>query len=329
MKTLILTIMMLCCAAAGMAQSVPDVPTEVATIQELKAEVDKHKDGSTSYANIRLTADVYLSDLPPGTFCSIFSGILDGDGHTIWAAHPEQGHDGGGHYKRGYLFTNAEGATFKNLTFRNIREDNEDWDDQAIIVQIARSGCVFDNITFDNVSVFADDNNVGSVAGTASDCTLSNIKVINSDFTTDANNCGAVVGVANGCTFTNIEVVKCESTTDDDQVGGVVGNANGCTFTDVAVRGSLITNYETRAGGIVGNSHNSTYIRCITDDQSCVCTDDNAETTSIRLVYDEDALRPDRSAASGAPTFSLAGKQVDKSYRGIVIRDGKKVLLGF
>lgn len=159
----------------------------VETLQQFQDAVknDLSEDGTMSYSKIRLTADLFLSDLSERTFNNTFCGNLDGDGHTIWAARPEVQHDGGGHYKRTYLFTYSKGATYRNLTFKDIRVQSEDNYYQAIITSQAVSQSVFENITLDHVSVFGDENYVGSVAGAVTNCVLKNIVVKNSDFTTD------------------------------------------------------------------------------------------------------------------------------------------------
>ena len=106
MKKILFSLLMLCCMTAAWAVPVGDGSYTAATMQELTEAIGS----GTSNARIKLTADIYMSDLGIGdagrhTLCSTFSGTLDGNGHTIWAARPEVQHDGGGHYHRQYLFT--------------------------------------------------------------------------------------------------------------------------------------------------------------------------------------------------------------------------------
>lgn len=232
-------------------------------------------------AKVRLTEDVYMSDLGEGesgrhTLCSTFKGILDGDGHTIWAARPEIQHDGGGHYHRQYLFTYCDGATIKNVTIKDFRVQSEDNYNQAIITSQAKNGCVFENITLDNVSVFGNKDNVGAVTGYTpenSNCKFTNITVRNSDFTTDGDQSGCVVGHAQKCIFKNITIENSHSTADDEKAGGVVGRADNCTLNDIKILGCLIKTNGYYVGGVAGYSVNSNFTNCATDDQSCVYAD--------------------------------------------------------
>lgn len=281
MKKLLTLTLALICVMLAKAESEPlhvdaegfyEVSTAPQLLQAVKSNLSS--DGKTSYAKIRLKSDIYLSDFSGGTLCSTFGGTLDGDGHTIWAARPEVTHDGGGHYARGFIFTHAKGATFKNLTYRNQRQGNPDWDNQAIITQDAET-CTFDGITFDNVSVWSHHDNAGAVAGYANDCKFSNITVRNSDFTADGDCVGAVVGDAKDCRFTNIEINSCECTADDDCAGGMAGKVYNSKIANIDVKNSYVTVNGCKAGGVVGSAEYTDHSYCVIDDQSCVCSDGN------------------------------------------------------
>lgn len=270
---------MLCSMATAYAQD-PNIQVSsdgyylVGTLQKFQDAVKNNlsSDGSKSYSKIRLTKDLYLSDLSERTFNNTFCGTLDGDGHTIYGGKDSQ-LDGVGHYKRTYLFTYSENATYKNLTFKNIRVESSDNNNQCIITSQAKNNCVFENITFDNVSTWTKKCRTGAAAGYAYNSTFTDIRILNSDFTVDDDYSGTLLGDADGCTFTNIEVNHCESTTHDDYTGGVVGFSANSTFTDVTVKKSIIRNYEEACGGVSGGSRYSTYTRCKTDDETNVRSD--------------------------------------------------------
>ena len=278
MKKILFSLLMLCCMTAAWAEPWPPKVYEVGTLEELKEVISHRMANDKCFAEIKLTADIYMSDLGEGesgrhTLCSTFSGTLDGNGHTIWAARPEVQHDGGGHYHRQYLFTNCDGATIKNVTFKDFRVQSEDNLNQAIITSQAKNSCVFENITLDHVSVFCNKDNVGAVSGYTDHCTFTNITVKNSDFTTDQHQSGAVVGHAENCTFTNIWVKNCESTTDDGKSGGMAGHADYCTISDVKVLGTFVWTNSRYGGGVVGFSEHTSLTNCVVDDQSCVWVD--------------------------------------------------------
>ncbi len=231
------------------------------------------------HAKVRLTADIYLSDLGADfddTFCSTFYGVLDGDGHAIKGDHYADNTTE--RRNRNYLFTYSEGATFKNLTFKHIRKNSQDHSNQAIITSQAKNNCVFENITFENVGNFSNYNNVGAAAGYAYNSTFTNITVKNSDFTVDDNYVGSVVGDADKCTFTNIEIINCKTYAHDDCAGGVVGHSRNCKFMDVAIKSGHIQADGTCAGGVAGKAvDNSCFTNCVTYDQASVYADGTSD----------------------------------------------------
>lgn len=274
MKKILFSLLMLCCMTAAWAGG--DDFVEVASAEQMWNVLS----GNAS-AKVRLTADIYMSDLGEDesgrhTLCSTFKGILDGNGHTIWAARPEVTHNSTGHYHRQYLFTYCDGATFKNLTFKNFRVQSVDHHNQAVITSQAKNGCVFENITFDKISTYVGDShdNTGAVVGYATtNCTFKNITVKNSDFTADNNQAGAVVGHAKNCTFENIKVEHCESTARNSYSGGVAGRTDDCTISNVEILGSFIKSDGLYGGGVVGYAENTHFTNCVVDDQSCVFVD--------------------------------------------------------
>lgn len=279
MKKILFTLfLLLCCMTAAWAQPWPPAVYEVGTLERLKEVISHRMADGKCIADIKLTADIYMSDLGEGesgrhTLCSTFSGTLDGDGHTIWAARPEVTHNSTGHYHRQYLFTYCDGATIKNLTFKNFRIDSRDHHNQAVITSQAKNGCVFENITFDKISTYVGDghDNTGAVAGYATtDCVFRNITVKNSDFTADNCQSGAVVGHAMNCTFENIKVEYCESTARNAYSGGVVGRSDLCIFNNVEILGKIIQSNGIYAGGVAGYSTWSHYTNCTIDDCTAV-----------------------------------------------------------
>ncbi|MBQ0022570.1 MAG: hypothetical protein KBT29_04955, partial [Prevotellaceae bacterium] len=218
-------------------------------------------------AKFKLMDDIYLTDIAVGTFCSTFKGTLDGDGHTIYGSHD------GTRQNKTYLFTYSDGAIFKNLNFYNIRIDNRDNHNQAVITSQAMNGCVFENITFDKISTYVGgkhDNTGAAAAYATTNCTFTNITVKNSDFTADKNQSGCVVGHAMNCTFTNIKVEHCESTARNAYSGGVAGRADNCTFDGVEVLNSYILSWNQYTGGIAGYSKETKFENCTIDDQSLI-----------------------------------------------------------
>ncbi len=255
MKKILLSILMLCSMTAAWAIPIGDGTYIAATLSELQAAINGQLSDGTSTAVIKLTADIYLNDCPE--LCRTFKGTLDGNGYTIYAGDNNAHHDDRGFAHGKYLFTYSEGATFKNLNFKDFRADTDEHSNWSFLTSQATDGCVFENITFDHVSLWAKLDNGGAVAGYANGCTFKNITVKNGDFTVSRNSVGTVVGHAVSCTFTNIEVSNCAATSERDHAGGVVGHSDNCTFTDINIHDCHITAHGISAGGVAGYAVNN------------------------------------------------------------------------
>ncbi len=262
---------MLCSMTAAWAgPTIVDGFYFVENVQQFQDALNKNisTDGKESHTKIRLMADIYLSDLNERrTFFNTYCGTLDGNGHTIWAARPEVQHDGGGHYHCQYLFTYAKNATFKNLTFKNMRVQSEDHSNQCVITSQA-TNCTFENITFDNVSVFSNEDNAGAVTGIATNCTLTNITVLNSDFTVDSNNAGGIAGESENSTFTACKVDDNTLICSDGQeivgayAGGLVGHSRNDKFYD-CINSAFVAGDLQFIGGLAGASDNILIDNCL------------------------------------------------------------------
>lgn len=263
---------------------------EVRTCEELKTAVT-----NDNSAKIVLKDDIYLSDASRQyELCNTFKGVLDGDGHTIYPAHPEERPYWGTQYLGKYLFVYSDGATFRNIVIKSFRAETDEHSNWSLLTSQARNKCVFENITIDNVSIWSDYNNVGAVAGYAYDCTFSNIRISNGRFGVMEKYVGAVVGDADKCTFTNIEVNNCKAEAEESgQAGGIVGHANNCTFQDIEVKNSLIQVYHSYVGGIAGESKDSHYENCRIDDHTFIYSDGTwsvSYTGGITGVADHDEI---------------------------------------
>ena len=156
MKNILFSLMMLSCVTASWAQPNPDGSYSADSYQKLMTCLQNATNNGITKPTIRLTADIYLSDGSASSnepmICETFMGTLDGQGHTIWAARPEVQHDGGGHYKRSYLFGETVGATVKNLTIKNLRVDSSTKYYLGILAPEASEHSVFEDVSFDHHS---------------------------------------------------------------------------------------------------------------------------------------------------------------------------------
>ena len=265
MKKFLLSIMLLVGATAVMAGPMPDGTYTAASFTELKACISSRLSNGTSDAKIKLTADIYLKD--EGELCRTFTGILDGNGHTIYAGDASAHHDGRGLAHGKYLFTYSEGATFKNLTFKDFRADTEEHSNWSILTSQA-TNCKFSYITFDHVSIWCNHDNVGAVAGIATNCTFENIKVMNSDFTVDGCAVGAIVGRSQGsfykeCTVDDHTTICADGSLSSAYAGGLVGFAKEEDEFQNCINSAFVAGDGGCIGGIAGNSKNCKFTGCL------------------------------------------------------------------
>lgn len=228
----------------------------------------KFKLSCNSYAKILLMDDIYLSDGGGRSLLDTFHGTLDGNGFTIWAARPEVPHDGGGHYHCYSLFNNLDGATVKNLTFRDIRVQSGSEGHQAVLSSYIKNGSHIENIVFDNVSVWSDKAVVGSVTASVSNSTLKNIKVFRSDFTTDSHTVGAITGFANlssmiDCYVDDQTCVCSDGDTTYGNAGGIAGNCIESNRFENCVNCAFVAGNDQYIGGIAGYDERGHFVRCI------------------------------------------------------------------
>ena len=296
MKKILFSLLMLCGVTAAVAQPSPGGGYTADSYSVLKTCIENAEKNGISNPKITLTANIYLMD--EGELCNTFKGTLDGNGFTIYAGDSDAHHDDRGLAHGKYLFTYSEGATFKNLTFKDFRADTDEHPNWSILTSQA-TNCTFENITFDHVSIWSNYNTVGAVAGIAKDCTFTNITVKNSDFTVDDNYAGAVVGYAKGCDFTDIEVNKCDVTTNNKEyAGGVVGYATDTNFTNVTVDNSNITAKDNsggkNVGGVVGLASQDVLNGCVFTDivvknSTCTAGSNSAGGVVGRIDYNSQA----------------------------------------
>ncbi len=268
------------CAALTMAQS---NYYEVSTAQELKTAVLENCTDGVSTSNIRLMADIYLSDLGDDcqhTLCTTFRGTIDGGyqgidpltgletilTRVIYAGH-ENELDGGQHKKVSYLFTNTLWATIQNVTFKNFRVDSKDESNQAVITQEATSTTFF-NVKFDHCSVWSNEDFSGIAVGLATNCTFEGVRTEYCDVTVDGYGAGGIAGASVSSHYMTCFIDTSSSTfadgtagTNEAYCGGLVGLSTGDLF-EGCVNVGLVGANDDGVGGIVGESHQSNFVKC-------------------------------------------------------------------
>lgn len=156
-------------ATLTVQEEVPATVYPIGTAEDLAAFRDRVNNGETN-AIATLTADIDLGGetwTPIGSESSPYTGIFDGQGHTIRGLYVNSGE---GH--AGLFGVVGEGGTVKNLAVKGTVIANRKvgstpgytggvvGENSGTVINCAFSGKVADNSTFDNSSIFA-----GGVAG--------------------------------------------------------------------------------------------------------------------------------------------------------------------
>ncbi len=307
-------------ATAIMAQEAPLPMSDdgyflVSTAKELQRAVksDLSTDGSISYSKIRLTADIYLSEIPEGTLNNTFSGTIDGlytytdangvekrNGYTIYGGHENELNEEKLR-KCSYLFTNLRSATFQNVRFKNIYEESKDHDNQGIIAQQAWDSH-FNLVCVDSCSVFCDDSYAGILLGRAERCVFETVCNSFSDVKVYGEYAGGFVGYSKNCQFYTCTTSKGTSVFADGNnwdnhayCGGFTGYSvddkfNSCTNT------ALVGAAQCQVGGFAGQSEHSDFYNCKNIGMVChtgegtfdkMRKDERFRLKEIKIAYDD------------------------------------------
>ena len=226
-----------------------DDPCQISTPEQLTEFANYVADFSAYRGmHFKLTKDITYNGPKIGAEMYPFSGIFDGDGHTIHAQIS------GGSYTG--LFASLDGATVKNL---NIKGTVSGTGEGACAVG-AVVGNAYGETVIDNCHVTADVTgaygNIGGIAGAMSNSTISNCRmdgnVTNTGWTSTGGIVGGILGGGNIYNCTNTGKV-----TGDKAVGGILGCVMGgkTLIGNCASLGSTAENTKnggSEHGGIVG-----------------------------------------------------------------------------
>lgn len=291
MKKLALSLMLLLCTVAGMAQEF----TEVASFEELKAAIDsaKYDGGMKSNAKIKLTADICLDGMM-STLVNTFTGEIDGDYQVL---NPKTGkyehanrviYGGKQAFEKGNkeeklcskLFENVEDAKFKNLFFYKIRIQDDSYDHLGLIARNAKN-TEFGNIVTDSISVFCDKNYAGTLVGRAEDCKFAGISINYCDITVDGKGAGGMVGYSKNSTYyvciTNMAssvFADGNNWTNDGISGGVVGDSYNDNFYS-CLNYAMVGADQCCLGGMTGQSEYSNFDHCVNGGAVFHCDSDD------------------------------------------------------
>lgn len=220
------------------------LPSEFAWVAENASGTDK----------VVLNADIDLQNHPirglgrasrSGEATGAFSGVIDGQGHTVYNFNSTSRAD---NYGTG-LVEVAKNATVKNV---NIVGGNLSSGDFAGgIVGCTKGGCTIENCHVENMTV----NATGAAAGIVGRLYGTNDKILNCKSSATVTGVQKVGGIC-AITVDGTDIQDCENhgavSGGNDGVGGILGFANKATIKNCKNFGAVGTGNERWVGGILG-----------------------------------------------------------------------------
>ena len=220
------------------------LPSEFAWVAENASGTDK----------VVLNADIDLRNHPirglgrasrSGEATGAFSGVIDGQGHTVYNFNSTSRAD---NYGTG-LVEVAKNATVRNV---NIVGGNLSSGDFAGgIVGCTKGGCTIENCHVENMTV----NATGAAAGIVGRLYGTNDKILNCTSSATVTGVQKVGGIC-AITVDGTDIQDCENhgavSGGNDGVGGILGFANKATIKNCKNFGAVGTGNERWVGGILG-----------------------------------------------------------------------------
>ena len=270
------------------------MPIEISNATELKQSIEADMAGS-----FVLVGDIVLGSFEPigydaGGNHTWFTGTFDGQDYKI--------HDGTISYAADDyigLFCRTDGATIKNLIFKNVDVNGEDyvggivgfgrdstikniflkdvtigtarWEVGGVIGDTFR--VVIEGVIAENVDV-AGHTNIGGIAGQAWDASISQCCFSGGTVTGNGDSAGGITGKVNGSNndFDFIEKCVVKNSTISGgasgyYVGGVIGDVTSSSHTELSISeccfvGTVNTNTDRNGGLVAYRGDNSVLNNC-------------------------------------------------------------------
>lgn len=199
--------------------------------------------------NYMLTADLdFQNRINPNL--GNFSGVLDGNGHTISNITSTTGN--------GVIIATLSG-TVRNLFVEHISKTNTNSYNALIANTVSSASAVIENVHVSDIEL-AISHNVGGLVGQISygsritNCSVTNIRLLNVQTSSTNLRIGGLVGHMDNVIIENSYVQGLNFETDFSSIsglGGIAGQINNSTIQNVYVSGMIKANSQ-NIGGIVG-----------------------------------------------------------------------------
>lgn len=215
------------------------------TVKEIRTLADLKEIGQNKAQKYVLKADIDASEVTETAIAKgNFSGILDGEGHSITGLKVP-------------LLEKTERAEIRNLTVKNVQISNQNAENAAITKRSHYT--VFENLNLENITISGTSYN-GAITGyDYTGSVFNKIQIRNAKITGTKNYNAVFAGRASGSQISNIAVIESNVTLSGTDNGGFIGAGKNLAIRQVYSDADItVVNYNdaqnrTNSAGFIGN----------------------------------------------------------------------------
>lgn len=215
------------------------------TVKEIRTLADLKEIGQNKAQKYVLKADIDASEVTETAIAKgNFSGILDGEGHSITGLKVP-------------LLEKTERAEIRNLTVKDVQISNQNAENAAITKRSHHT--VFENLNLENITISGTSYN-GAITGyDYTGSVFNKIQIRNAKITGTKNYNAVFAGRASGSKISNIAVIESNVTLSGTDNGGFIGAGKNMAIRQVYSDADItVVNYQdaqnrTNSAGFIGN----------------------------------------------------------------------------
>lgn len=215
------------------------------TVKEIRTLEDLKEIGQNKAQKYVLKADINASTATGKAVAEgVFSGILDGEGHSITGLKVP-------------LLEKTERAEIRNLTVKDVQIDSQNAENAAIVKRSNHT--LFENLNLENITISGSSYN-GAITGyDYTGSVFNKIQIRNAKITGTQNYNAVFAGRASGSQISNVAVIESNVTLSGTDNGGFIGAGKNLIISQVYSDADItVVNYNdaqnrTNSAGFIGN----------------------------------------------------------------------------
>lgn len=215
------------------------------TVKEIRTLEDLKEIGQNKAQKYVLKADINASTATGKAVAEgVFSGILDGEGHSITGLKVP-------------LLEKTERAEIRNLTVKDVQIDSQNAENAAIVKRSNHT--LFENLNLENITISGISYN-GAITGyDYTGSVFNKIQIRNAKITGTQNYNAVFAGRASGSQISNVAVIESNVTLSGTDNGGFIGAGKNLIISQVYSDADItVVNYNdaqnrTNSAGFIGN----------------------------------------------------------------------------